>query len=140
MGTQQSIQKCNFEDVQNVIQKHNKHTILINTLDENEQDCLIQGTICCRDEVEIINSVLSSKQPIKIFVYGKNSNDTRVIEKYTQLRELGFVEVYIYYGGMFEWLCLQDIFGDDEFPTTKKELDILRYKPVSNCNQLLLTN
>lgn len=140
MGSQQSIQKCNFEDVQCVIKSHNKEILLINTLSESEQDCLIQGTICYRDEVQIINTALTSKQPIKILVYGKNSNDTKVIEKYRQLCELGFVEVYIYYGGMFEWLCLQDIFGEDEFPTTKKELDILRYKPTSNCSQLLLTN
>ena len=31
---------------------------------------------------------------------------------------------------MFEWLLLQDIYGDDEFPTTTKELDILKYKGV----------
>ena len=50
--------------------------------------------------------------------------------KYTQLVNLGFVNVYIYPGGLFEWLCLQDIYGDDEFPTTNKELDILKYKPA----------
>ena len=30
---------------------------------------------------------------------------------------------------MFEWLLLQDIYGTKEFPTTKKELEILKYKP-----------
>jgi hypothetical protein len=34
---------------------------------------------------------------------------------------------------MFEWLLLQDIYGKELFPTTKKELDLLRYKS----NQLL---
>ena len=34
-----------------------------------------------------------------------------------------------YPGGVFEWLLLQDIYGNDNFPTTKKELDILKYKP-----------
>jgi hypothetical protein len=35
----------------------------------------------------------------------------------------------LYAGGLFEWLLLQDIFGAAEFPTTKKELDIIKYKP-----------
>jgi len=30
---------------------------------------------------------------------------------------------------LFEWLLLQDIYGYDEFPTTIKVLDILKYKP-----------
>lgn len=140
MGTQQSIQKCNFEDVQSVIQNKSNNTILINTLKENEQDCLIDGTISCQDEASIINNILSSSKQVKVFIYGKNSNDNKVIEKYKQLMELGITYVYIYYGGLFEWLCLQDIFGEDEFPTTKRELDILRFKPQSNYNQLLLTN
>ena len=29
---------------------------------------------------------------------------------------------------MFEWLLLQDIYGNELFPTTSKELDILKYK------------
>ena len=38
MGGQQSIiQKCNFEDIQNIINK--KNSILINTLSNNHQDC-----------------------------------------------------------------------------------------------------
>ena len=37
---------------------------------------------------------------------------------------------------------LQDICGDedDAFPTTIKEMDILRYKGCSELNKLLLTN
>jgi hypothetical protein len=33
---------------------------------------------------------------------------------------------------------LQDIYGESEFPTTKKELDILRYKPNKILNVALL--
>ena len=40
-----------------------------------------------------------------------------------------FKNVYIYKGGLFEWLLLQDIYGKDLFPTTTEILDILRYKP-----------
>jgi len=47
------------------------------------------------------------------------------------LTSLGFYNVYIYIGGIFEWLLLQDIYGEKEFPTTNKELDLLKYKPSS---------
>jgi len=50
------------------------------------------------------------------------------------------INIYIYPGGIFEWLCLQDIYGDELFPTTKKELDILKYKPRSKLNNLYITN
>ena len=53
---------------------------------------------------------------------------------------LGLTEVYVYPGGLFEWLLLQDIYGDDSFPTTKKELDILKYKPVSYFSVKYLQN
>ena len=66
---------------------------------------------------------------MKIIVYGKNSNDEKIYKKYNQLVSLGFYNVYIYIGGLFEWLLLQDIYGETDFPTTKKELDILKYKP-----------
>jgi len=41
---------------------------------------------------------------------------------------------------LFEWLLLQDIYGSEEFPTTSHELDILKYKPMSAFNNLLLTD
>ena len=61
-----------------------------------------------------------------------NNNDESVIKKYKQLVSLGFENTYIYLGGMFEWLLLQDIYGNDNFPTTSRELDIMKYKPVKN--------
>jgi len=129
MGNSNSIQKINFEDIQFSIKKNNY--ILINTLNENEQDCLILKTILANNEVELLNNYLKSndKYIVKIIIYGKNCNDEKIYIKYNQLISLGFSNVYIYVGGLFEWLILQDIYGHDEFPTTKKELDILKYKP-----------
>ena len=75
---------------------------------------------------------------IKIVIYGKNSNDEKLYNKYNQLISLGFYNVYVYPGGLFEWLMLQDIYGEKEFPTTKKELDILKYKPNKVLNVSLL--
>jgi len=44
----------------------------------------------------------------------------------------------VYPGGLFEWLLLQDIYGEDNFPTTKKEMDILRFKGKQIFNKLLI--
>jgi hypothetical protein len=130
-----SIKKVNFEDIQEIFRNH-RSVLLINTLKENEQDCLIKGTISIDKEVNIINSNLN-KMNMTIIVYGKNSIEKGPYDKYYQLISLGFHKVYLYDGGLFEWLLLQDIYGFDEFPTTKKELDILKYKPKSGFTLLL---
>ena len=44
MGNSQSIKKINYEDVQFVTKNSEVH-LLINTLNEHEQDCLIPNTI-----------------------------------------------------------------------------------------------
>jgi enhancing lycopene biosynthesis protein 2 len=44
----------------------------------------------------------------------------------------------VYTGGLFEWLLLQDIYGTQEFLTTKKELDLLKFKPNKILNISLL--
>ena len=46
--------------------------------------------------------------------------------------------VYIYTGGMFEWLLLQDIYGKEAFPTKGDELDILKFKSNSLLSNNLL--
>jgi hypothetical protein len=127
MGNSPSFQRINFENVQHM-NKHN--TILINTMLSNEQDCLILNTInSCQEEITI-NKILKDKtKSMNIFIYGKNANDESVYKKYNQLIQLGFYNIYIYSGGLFEWLLLQDIYGDTEFKTTSKQLDILKYKP-----------
>jgi rhodanese-related sulfurtransferase len=129
MGQSQSIQKINFEDIQYIL-KNKDNYILINTLNDSYQDCLIIGTIGINKEVEIINNFIrSNNKNIKIVIYGLNSNDEKIYNKCNQLSSLGFYDIYVYPGGMFEWLMLQDIYGEKEFPTTKKENDILKYKP-----------
>ena len=121
-----------FEDVQKVIANRNNY-IIINTMPLNEQHCLIPNTISCVEEETQINQLMNQYDFYsKTFVvYGKNCNDESVEKKCAQLKQLGFSNVYCYMGGMFEWLCLQDIYGEDEFPTTTKELDILKYRGLS---------
>lgn len=130
MGNIQSnSQKINFEDMQYVL-KHSDSHLIINTLNEHEQKCLIFNTLPAKDEENVINKLLKNgNRGVNIVVYGKNCNDNKIYEKHSQLLSIGFHNVYIYAGGMFEWLLLQDIYGESEFPTTSKELDILKYKP-----------
>ena len=137
MGNKSSIQRCNYEDIQSLLNKKNKIGLLINTMKTNEQQCLIPNTLGFEDEEQTINKFLSTNTSIDIFIYGKNANDETIYDKYNQLLGLGFTNIYVYTGGMFEWLCLQDIYGLDLFPTTKKELDILKYKPMSISNKKL---
>jgi len=138
MGNSQSVVKINFEDIQLAI-KNSSSYLLINTLSESEQQCLIKNTINASLEESIINKYIKNSGSIKIIVYGKNSNDELVNKKCNQLSKLGFVNIYAYTGGLFEWLLLQDIYGSDEFPTTTKQNDILKYKSSQQLNILLLT-
>jgi len=138
MGNSQSVQKINYEDIQYVLKNTETH-ILINTLEESAQGCLLPNTVNIHKEVELINRFIQTgNKQIKIIIYGRNCNDEKIYTKYKQLVSLGFYNVYVYAGGLFEWLMLQDIYGDNEFPTTKKELDFLKFKPNKVLNIPLL--
>ena len=136
-NSQSSTIKINFEDMQTVL-KNPEIYLLINTLTDLEQDCLIRGTVLASQEEKMINQYVRSNKNVSIIVYGRNSNDDKTIKKYQQLISLGFINVFIYTGGLFEWLMLQDIFGFDEFPTTKKQLDFIKYKPQQQLNVRLI--
>jgi hypothetical protein len=122
--------KVSFEDIQFII-KNPDNFILINTLPLEQQNCLIKNTILYQNEETIINELIAQYEykSRRIIIYGANANDECAEKKYDQLVALGFQYVYLYMGGMFEWLHLQDIYGSSEFPTTAKTLDILKYKP-----------
>lgn len=128
MGSIYSIKQVSyyiyFEDVLTAIK--NKITI-INTLPEDKQDCLIIGTITAKDEEKVIENLLQSSFITPIIIYGKNSGDITVEKKYKQLKLLGFTKIYVYRGGLFEWILLQNIYGFNKIPTTKKETDVLKY-------------
>jgi hypothetical protein len=139
MGNTQSIRKINYEDMQ-MVSRNPEIYLIINTLSQNEQNCLIINTTDILKEEEIINKFIKTNKGIRIVIYGKNSNDDNVQKKYQQLTALGFYNVFVYNGGMFEWLMLQDIFGTDMFQTNKKEIDFLKYKPQEILNISLLEN
>jgi len=125
-----SIQKYNFEDVQTILRENTPH-IIINTLREDQQECILPKTISFLKEETIVNHYIQTNKNVPIVLYGLHCNDASVHKKYNQLITLGFSNVSIYVGGMFEWLLLQDIYGEEEFPTTSKEVNLLRFKPPS---------
>jgi hypothetical protein len=131
--------KLSFEDIQFAIRNKDEF-IIINTLPVTEQSCLIENTISHVEEERILNNLLTNYGfNQKIIIYGRNNSDNTINTKYDQLMNLGFQTAYLYVGGMFEWLCLQDIYGKEEFPTTTRELDILKYKPPRTFGGYLLT-
>ena len=114
--------------------------LLMNTLPLSEQLCLISNTLTPQKEETLMNRYLNSNKNIRIIIYGRNSNDETIYKKYNQLVNLGFTNVYLYLGGLFEWLLLQDIYGFDDFPTTSRQLDILKYKPGQKLNISYIEN
>ena len=135
MGNQVSlVPKVSYEDIQIAVYR-NTHvpysTILMNTLIPSLQHCLIKTTVDIRVEEQLINTCLVKNPNVTIIVYGKNSNDITILHKYEPLVKLGFTNVYIYTGGIFEWMLLHEIYGKDLFKITRCEIDILRYRPKS---------
>ena len=138
MGNSLSINKINFEDMKYI---QNNNSIIINTMESHKQSCLIYGTLSIMEEEKQLNDLLNKKKfEENIVIYGENSTDNTLIKKYNQLIKLGFVNVYIYMGGLFEWLLLQDIYGKDYFKTTTIENDFLKYKGSQKLNTNLLCN
>lgn len=116
-----SFPMVHFEDI-------HKSALLINTLPETEQKCLIYKTATIAEEIQSINQYLKTNKQVSIVVYGKNYRDKTIITKFNQLKKLGFTNVSIYFGGMFEWLMLQEIYGVENFKTYGNTLDILQFK------------
>lgn len=123
MGNGTSIKYINFEEVINA-----PTTVIINTLPISEQHCLIAGSIAGMDEELVINGLLKTNKGVQIIVYGKNCADVGVVKKAMQLKTIGFSNVCVYGGGLFEWLLLQDVYGKTEFRTTCNKVDLLKYK------------
>jgi hypothetical protein len=126
--------KIGFEDIKIALTNPDFY-ILINTLSLDSQDNLINGTILVEKEEFIINKFIENYETntIKIIIYGMNSTDNSIEDKAKQMINLGFKNVFLYYGGLFEWLLLQEIYGYHEFPTTiyNKNIDLIKYRSKS---------
>ena len=69
-------------------------TIIINTLELNQQNCLIKTTIKAIQEEHIINQFIQQKQlSVYIIIYGKNNNDDdSIIKKYKHKQTANFAK------------------------------------------------
>ena len=81
MGNAQSMQKINFEDVQ-LAYKNPEIYLLINTLSQSEQKSLILNTININQEEALINKYMNGDKNVRIIIYGRNSNDEKIYNKY----------------------------------------------------------
>ena len=120
-----------FEDVKKAL---DKKYILLNVLPNNMQTTLIKDTLPIDNEEQTINNMINDYNvpDIPVLIYGSHCCDDRTQKKYDQLRNLGLTDIYIYNGGLFEWLLLNELYGDDEFPidhTSSDRVDILKYRP-----------
>ena len=126
MGNTQSVKKVNFEFLQDEI--NNTETYIISTLPAENQQCLIKGTLTPSKETEVLNYYIKKNFSIKLVVYAMNASDVTLANKCYQLLNLGYTNIYVYPGGLFEWLLLQDIYGEELFPTKGLCRDHLKYK------------
>ena len=62
-----------------------------------------KNTTNASKEVELINNYIKQDKTKEIIIYGKNYYDPTIYKKYTQLKNIGFKNVKLYMGGMFEW-------------------------------------
>ena len=121
-----------FDDMKQAVDK--KYTI-ITTIPRHETNNIIKNTVDPGCEEECINGLIDNNKLFEnIIIYGRNSCDTKIYSKYNDLINFGFYNIYVYTGGMFEWMLLQDIYGFDNFPSTENDLDILKFKPISIIN------
>ena len=128
MGVSASTSFVNYESVKQ------SNIVLIHIMEESQR-LLIAGSLNAQMETERVNDLMSNHEyETKIIVYGKNNHDyDSLLSKQKQLKSLGFKNVYIYLGGMFEWLLLQDVYGVKEFPTTPgKKPDPLVFMPMNH--------
>ncbi len=119
-----------FEDMKYSIDK--KYIIITTLTTQDTTTNLIKNTITPNEEENIINKMIDAYETSKhVVIYGKNSCDSSVYSKYNELKNFGFTNIFIYNGGIFEWMLLQDIYGFDNFPTTISDIDILKFKQPS---------
>lgn len=111
-----NIKYIGFDTIQNI-----NSTSLIITVMDNSINCFIPNTILPKEEEVIINNIIDNKKQnnYTIILYGKNCKDMDAIKKkILQFKEFGFLNIYVYAGGLFEWLLLREVFGEMQFPIT----------------------
>ena len=114
------LERATFDDLTNA------SYLIINVLNDTEQDVLIQGTVPCTEEVVQVEKAIQEKRVI--IIYGRNNHDDKVWIKHAQLKKLGG-KAKVYVGGLFEWILLQELYGNERFPLTSYKFDPYQYSP-----------
>lgn len=127
--------KIGFDDILSAM--NDNKTIIISTLPIHEQSYLIKGTLSSAREEEKINEILHTLYEYTVIIYGKNSVDDTIETKYNQVSGLGCKSVYLYYGGLFEWTMLQELYGTVTFPSHGSCSDLLKFKHTRKLLPLL---
>jgi len=113
-----------------------KPVLLIHVLSDPQlEQCLIRATIPSDKEEQVINQLVSKGETrnVSVIIYGKNTMDIpKCMKQRDKLLQLGFNHVFVYGGGMFEWLLLNEIYQSELFPLDYLQkgykVDILAYK------------
>jgi hypothetical protein len=127
MGAGPSVERVTYEEVQRA--QRDRAALVVSTLLASEQGCLVLGTLAPAMEEQRLNACLKQGEARRsVVVYGRNALDPAPEKKCRQLMGLGFTNVRLYAGGLFEWALLQDIYGTDMFGTTSPCADPLRFK------------
>jgi hypothetical protein len=115
------------------LQEMTPNMVLIHTFKPEEQHCLIRGSLTAAKEMAMVQELMSDSttRDVMMVVYGRNYMDPKPYQQADHLRQLGFRRVYVYAGGLFEWLMLHDLYGAEAFPLVKtdstKDEDPLKY-------------
>lgn len=129
-GSKEVVKVIGFEDMLSLLRSN---VVLLNTMARGDQACLIRGTLHADDEESAMNAMLTSTDPLVtdrwVVVYGRHTLDPKPMEKARTLRLMGLSRLLVYRGGLFEWLLLQEVFGQDQFPTQGACPDLLAYRP-----------
>ncbi len=105
---------------------------LINTLPEHRQDCVIAHTLPCAEEEATLNRWLSRWEVHRpIVIYGQHAGDATIYRKYNQCVAVGFEQVFVYLGGMMEWMLLRSVSEQSahEYRIRGETVSFLRFSP-----------
>jgi hypothetical protein len=100
---------------------HNRQYLVVSVLPDAflQTEQLLPTTLSPEKEEEVINRILETGEidQVTLILYGKNNTDTKVFEKYKKLHDRFGLNCVLYLGGMFEWLLLQKLHGEEAYPT-----------------------
>jgi len=116
------------------------YSLILSTMITQRGSPFILGTLSKQLEEVTLSAMLRTKRfNIPILVYGHNSFDKTVETMCNILLNRGFTHVFVYIGGMFEWLLLNKLYGNNacpikctccNTPTCWAKPDPLKFSPV----------